>query len=96
MKCDKSVRCLQKEVRALNPQLEVSLKAIRGEIHQVKEKKDAVIDIVSKKCNKYLIGALVTGALYVTIFVFRKKSKTVVQVCQGLLIAKEVWDSVSA
>ncbi|MBO5434911.1 hypothetical protein J6A31_03690 [bacterium] len=96
MKVDKVVKRLHKDVVALKPQLETALVGVRSGIHQVKEKKDSIFDVINKKRNKYIAGAIVSGALYLTIFVFKHKSRRIAQVCQGLLVAKEIWDSVSA
>ena len=96
VQADKAVKKLQKEIVALKPQLEKALVGARGGIHLVKEKKDSFFDILNKKRNRYIAGAVVTGALYLAIFVFKHKSRRIVQICQGALFVKEVWDRLSA
>lgn len=92
VKADKAIKKLHKDVVALRPQLSKVLVGFRGGIHIAKEKKDKFIEVVNKKSNRYIASILISGALYLALFIVRRKSKKVAQVVQSLLIAKEVWD----
>ena len=92
VKADRAVKKMQKDVIALKLQLSKALVGLRSSIHLAKEKKDVFIEVINKKSNRYIASILVSSALYLTLFFFRRKSKKVAQVVQGLLVAKELWD----
>jgi len=93
VKVDKVVKKLQNDVLDIKPQLSEALVGLRVGIHQIKEKKDNFVDIVSKKSSRYIMSALVSVVLYFALFIVRRKSRKIAQVVQGMLVAKEVWDS---
>lgn len=96
VKADKAVKSLQKDVIALKPQIKAGLEGVREGIHTVKEKQDWFFDFVRKKRNQYLVNSVKMILVYTLLFIFRGRCKKAAAICQGILIAKDVWDSVSA
>lgn len=96
IKADKAVKTLQKEVIELKPQLQEALSGTRSGIRLIKDKKDKLFDIIDKKRNRVLISAVISGILYLAIFIIKRKSQKIAKIFQGVLIAKELWESFSA
>jgi len=95
-KADKAVKNFQKEIIQLKPQLKEALGSTRSGVRMVKEKKDWLFETLTKKQNRFIISAALSGILYLVIFIVKRKSKKIAKIFQGILIAKELWDNLSA
>lgn len=95
IKADKAVKNFQKEVVRVKPQLKEVLSGTRTSVRIAKEQKDKLFDIIDNKRNRIIISAATSGVLYLAIFIIRRKSQKIAKIFQGILIAKELWESIS-
>lgn len=95
IKADKAVKNLQKDVISIRPKLKEALSNTKNSVLVVKEHKDKLLDTICNKRNRLIISAVISGVLYLAIFIIRRKSQKIAKIFQGILIAKELWESIS-
>lgn len=96
LKADKAVQDLRKEIIFRKPQIKAVLLGVREGIHIVREKQGLLFEIVKQKRNQYLISLAKMILVYLLLFIIKGKCKKAASICQGILLVKDVWDSVSA
>lgn len=95
-KADKAVQDLRKEIISRKPQIKAGLLGVREGIHLVREKQVHLFEIIKQKRNQYLISLAKMIFVYLLLFIIKGKCKKAASICQGILLVKDVWDSISA
>ncbi len=96
LKADKAVKALNSELVGQKPQIKAILSGIREGIHEVKEKQSYFFDLIKKKREQYLINSLKLILTYLLLHFIKSRYKKASAICNGILLIKDVWDSVSA
>lgn len=96
VKTDKLIKALQKDIISVKPQLKNILCGTRNNVKVIKEHKDKLFEIIEKKRNRILISSVISGIIYLTIFVVKRKNRKIAKIFQSLLVAKELWESFSS
>ena len=96
VKADYAVADLRKRVIAIKPQIKAGLTGVREGVNTVKEKQGLFVEYVEKKRNQYMMKALTTVLIYLLLFILKGRCKRAASICNGLLLAKDVWDNISA
>ena len=96
VKADNAVVGVRKSVIALKPQIKAGLSGVRDGVHTVKEKQGLFFEYIEKKRNQYIIKAVTTVLMYLLLFILKGRCKRAASICNGLLLAKDVWDNISA
>ncbi len=94
IKADKAVIRLSKQVSEYRPQIQEVLDSIKTAVIEINDKKDLVYEYLRKKRDQWIFKTLQTVLIYFLLFLFRGKCKKAAKICQGLLLAKDVWDSI--
>lgn len=94
IKADRAVVELHRQAVALKPQIKAVLEGVKAGIKEVNEKQEIVINYLRKKRNQWLVNMAKTIIVYLLLFLFKGKCKNAASICQGLLLAKDVWDSI--
>lgn len=95
-KADKAVQDLRKEIISRKPQIKAGLLGVKEGIHLIREKQVHLFEIVKQKRNQYLISLAKMILVYLLLFIIKGKCKKAASICQGILLVKDVWDSISA
>lgn len=94
IKADKAVIELNKQVTEYKPQIQNALNGIKEAVIEISDKKDLLYEYLRKKRDQWIFKTIQTVLIYFLLFLFRGKCKKAAKICQGLLLAKDVWDSI--
>ncbi len=94
IKADRAVVAFHKQAVAAKPQIKAVLEGVKAGIKEVNEKQEIVINYLRKKRNQWIINMTKNIILYLLLFLFKGKCKKAASICQGILLAKDVWDSI--
>lgn len=96
IKADKYVLELNDKVVDLQPVIHKTLVAVNEFVITFGEKMENLFEFVQKKRNQYISRITKTLILYLLLFVFKGRCKRAAMLCQGLVLAKDYWDGLSA
>ena len=94
VKADRAVVSLHRQAVAVRPQIKAVLEGVKAGIKEVNEKQEIVINYLRKKRNQWIVNMAKTIIVYLLLFLFKGKCKKAASICQGLLLVKDVWDSI--
>ncbi len=94
VRADRAVLKLNEQVEEYKPQIKAALEGIKEGIREINDKQEIVVEYLRKKRDQWLFKMLQTVLIYLLLFLFRGKCKKAASICQGLLLAKDVWDSI--
>ena len=95
LKADKAVLNLQKEVIPIKSQIKGAFDYLKASIEKANNQKTVFWAILRQKRNQCLwrIGKVVL--FYLLIHFFKCKCQKARTICNGILIAKDIWDEIS-
>ena len=96
LKADNYVIELDKQVVSVKPQIKAGLSGVREGVRIFKEKQGLFFEYVEKKRNQYIMKGVTTVLVYLLLFILKGRCKRAAAICNGLLLAKDVWDNISA
>ena len=94
VRADRAVLKLNEQAEEYKPQIKAALEGIKEGIREINDKQEIVVEYLRKKRDQWLFKMLQTVLIYLLLFLFRGKCKKAASICQGLLLAKDVWDSI--
>lgn len=96
IKADKFVLEYDNKLLNVRPKIQIGLLTVREFTLMLAEKTSSLFDFARKKRNEYILGAVKTVLIYLMLFLFKGKCKRAAALCQGIVLAKDFWESVSA
>ncbi len=96
VKADNAVIKLKSDIISLRPQIKAGLEGLKDCIHIVKEKQLCFFEYLEKKRNQYIINIVKSIMVYALLFLLKGKCKKAASICNGILLAKDIWDGISA